>query len=197
MKSILDKIQSGKQNLRHIYINKHIYHGEIITKAVQFSSVAQSCPTLCDPMNRSTPGLPVHHQLPEFTQTHIHRVSDAIQKGVSSAWKSDKEGRQPEVSNSKNPVSFRAGGTKAENSVIWAWGQHHLGRNWCSEAKGGAIHQGLEPQREETLWSRVPQREREEILWLLSPNPQSPTSASHWPNLTGSLSERGPGKCSL
>ena len=46
---------------------------------VQFSSVAQSCPTPCDPMNRSTPGLPVHHQLPEFTQTHIHRVSDAIQ----------------------------------------------------------------------------------------------------------------------
>ena len=45
----------------------------------QFSSVAQSCPTLCDPMNRSTPGLPVHHQLPEFTQTHIHPVSDAIQ----------------------------------------------------------------------------------------------------------------------
>ena len=47
--------------------------------SVQFSSVAQSCPTLCDPMNRSTPGLPVHHQLPEFTQTHAHRVSDAIQ----------------------------------------------------------------------------------------------------------------------
>ena len=47
--------------------------------SVQFISVAQSCPTLCDPMNRSTPGLPVHHQLPEFTQTHVHRVSDAIQ----------------------------------------------------------------------------------------------------------------------
>ena len=45
----------------------------------QFSSVAKSCPTLCDPMNRSTPGFPVHHQLPEFTQTHVHRVSDAIQ----------------------------------------------------------------------------------------------------------------------
>ena len=44
-----------------------------------FSSVAQSCPTLCGPMNRSTPGLPVHHQLPEFTQTHVHRVGDAIQ----------------------------------------------------------------------------------------------------------------------
>ena len=46
--------------------------------AVQFSSVAQSCPTLCSPMNCSTPGLPVHQQLPEFTQTHVHRVSDAI-----------------------------------------------------------------------------------------------------------------------
>ena len=46
---------------------------------VHFSSVAQSCPTLCDPMNCSTPGLPVHHQLPEITQTHVHGVSDAIQ----------------------------------------------------------------------------------------------------------------------
>ena len=46
---------------------------------LQFSSVAQSCPTLCDPINRSTPGLSVHHQLSEFTQTHVHRVSDAIQ----------------------------------------------------------------------------------------------------------------------
>ena len=45
----------------------------------QFSSVPQSCPTLCDPINRSTPGLPVHHQLPEFTETHVHQVSDAIQ----------------------------------------------------------------------------------------------------------------------
>ena len=45
----------------------------------QFSSVVQSCPTLCDPMNHSTPGLPVHHQFPESTQTHVHRVSDAIQ----------------------------------------------------------------------------------------------------------------------
>ena len=51
----------------------------IISHSIQFSSVTLSCPTLCDPMNRSTPGLPVHHQLPEFTQTHVHRVSDAIQ----------------------------------------------------------------------------------------------------------------------
>ena len=46
---------------------------------LQFGSVTQLCPTLCDPMNRSMPGLPVHHQLPEFTQTHVHRVGDAIQ----------------------------------------------------------------------------------------------------------------------
>ena len=53
-----------------------IYSTSLVT---QFSSVSHSCPTLCDPMNHSTPGLPVHHQLPEFTQTHVHQVSDAIQ----------------------------------------------------------------------------------------------------------------------
>ena len=58
-------------HLQHFFFRFHI--------SVQFSSVAQSCPILCDPMNRSAPGLPVHHQLPEFTQTHVHRVSDAIQ----------------------------------------------------------------------------------------------------------------------
>ena len=51
--------------------------------SVQFSSVAQSCPTLCDPMDCSSPGLSVHHQLPEFTQTHVHRVGDAIQPSHS------------------------------------------------------------------------------------------------------------------
>ena len=51
--------------------------------SVQFSSVAQSCPTLCDPMNRSMPGLPVHHQFPEFTQTHVHRVDNVIQPSYS------------------------------------------------------------------------------------------------------------------
>ena len=50
-----------------------------VVASVQFSSVAQSCPTICDPMNCSTPGLPIHHQLPESTQTHVHWVGDAIQ----------------------------------------------------------------------------------------------------------------------
>ena len=48
-------------------------------ESVQFSSVAQSCPTLCDPMDCSMPDLPAHHQLPEFTETHVHWVGDAIQ----------------------------------------------------------------------------------------------------------------------
>ena len=51
----------------------------ILSSTIQFISVTQSCLTLCDPMNRSTPGLPVCHQLPKFTQTHVHWVGDAIQ----------------------------------------------------------------------------------------------------------------------
>ena len=55
----------------------HIYYcGQ---EPLQFSSVAQTCPTLCNPINSSMPGLPIHHQFPEFTQTHVHRVGDAIQ----------------------------------------------------------------------------------------------------------------------
>ena len=72
------KEESEKVGLKfNIQKTKILASGPI--SSVQSSSVAQSCPTLCDPMNRSTPGLPVHHQLPEFTQTHVHRVRDAIQ----------------------------------------------------------------------------------------------------------------------
>ena len=53
-------------------LQHHSSKASILWCSVQFSLVAQSCPTLCDPMNRNTPGLPVHHQLPEFTQTHVH-----------------------------------------------------------------------------------------------------------------------------
>ena len=56
-----------------------LLHTYIYIRSDQIRSVAQSCPTLCNPMNRSTPGLPVHHQLPEFTETHVHQVNDAIQ----------------------------------------------------------------------------------------------------------------------
>ena len=61
-----------EQSIRNIY-------RLLLWSSVQFSSVAQSCLTLCNPMNHSTPGLPVHHQLLEFTQTHVHRVGDANQ----------------------------------------------------------------------------------------------------------------------
>ena len=61
-----------------IGINNFLYWEIILRASVQFSSVAQLCPTLCDPMT-GTPGLPVHHQLLELTQTHVHRVGDAIQ----------------------------------------------------------------------------------------------------------------------
>ena len=57
----------------------------VSSASVQFSSVTQLCPTLCDPMNCSTPGLPVHHQLLEFTQTHVHRVGDACHPAISSS----------------------------------------------------------------------------------------------------------------
>ena len=57
----------------------YFIHSLLCCEVVQFSSLAQLCPTLCNPMNRSTPGLPVHHQLPEFTQTHVHWVGDALQ----------------------------------------------------------------------------------------------------------------------
>ena len=69
----------------HFYYLYYFVPSECLTynlcssSSVQFSSVTQSCPTLCDPMNLSTPGLPVHHQRPKFTQTHIHRLNDAIQ----------------------------------------------------------------------------------------------------------------------
>ena len=68
-----------QDTLPHIVLIVKISFSKTLQFYVQFSSVAQSCPTLCDPMNCSTPGLPVHHQLPEFTQIHVHQGSDAIQ----------------------------------------------------------------------------------------------------------------------
>ena len=69
------RIFKQQQDTNSIQVPINYKLGDTGTSA-QFSSVAQSCLTLCDPMNHSTPGLPVHHQLPEFTQTHVHQVSD-------------------------------------------------------------------------------------------------------------------------
>ena len=86
-----------------------------ITCSVHFSSVPQSCLTLCDPMNRSMPGLPVHHQLPEFTQTHVHWVSDA----------------HPAISSSVVPFSSWPQSLPASESFsmsqLFAWGGQSTG----------------------------------------------------------------------
>ena len=74
-KTICDQNEKFSTEIENIQKNQI----EILVLKTQFSSVTQSCPTLCDPMNRSMPGFPVHHQLPEFTQTHAHWVGDAIQ----------------------------------------------------------------------------------------------------------------------
>ena len=63
----------------HLHLSGQCTKNLLWFHPIQFSSVTQSCPTLCDPMDRSTPGLPVHHQLPQFTQIHVHWVGDAIQ----------------------------------------------------------------------------------------------------------------------
>ena len=86
--------QVGSSPLHHL--GTHII---LQFSSVQFISVSQSCPTLCDPMNRSTPGLPVHHQLPEFTQTHVHRVGDAIQPSHP---------RSPPSSLAPNPSQYQS-----------------------------------------------------------------------------------------
>ena len=79
------------------------------TNIPQFSSVAQSCPTLCDSMNCSMQGLPVYHQLPEFTQTHVHRVSDAIQPS------------HPVIPFSSCPQSLPASESSSESTLHMRW----------------------------------------------------------------------------
>ena len=73
----------------------------------QIRSVAQSCPTPCDPMNRSTPGLPVHRQLPEFTQTHVHRVGDAVQPSHALSSPSPPDPIPPSIRVFSNESTFR------------------------------------------------------------------------------------------
>ena len=76
----IKKIEVAKKNKSNaIYLQKKKKKKLRLLHPVPFSSVAQLCSTTCDPVNRSMPGLPVHHKLPEFTQTHAHRVGDAIQ----------------------------------------------------------------------------------------------------------------------
>ena len=92
--------------------------GTLLHRSVQFSSVAQSCPTLCDPMNHNTPGLPVHpvhHQLPESTQTHAHWVGDAIQPFY------------PLSSPSPPTLNF----SQHQGHFKWVSSSHQVAKYWC------------------------------------------------------------------
>ena len=94
---------------------EHGWHSVNIC-SVQFSSVAQSCPTLCDPMDCSTPGFPVHHQLPEFTRTHVHWVGDAIHPTISSSAVSSSFCLQPFPASGSFPMSH-----------FFTWGGQSIG----------------------------------------------------------------------
>ena len=77
--NLQQSVSTPKKHFRYFLSCQKITLHVPLHLSVQFNSVAQSCPTLCDSMNHSRTGLPVHRQLPEFTQTNVHRVSDAIQ----------------------------------------------------------------------------------------------------------------------
>ena len=95
--------------------------------SIQFSSVAQSCPTFCDPMNPNTPGLPVHHQLPEFIQTHVHRVSDAIQPSHSLLSPSP-----PDLNPSQNQGLFQGISSSHQVLKLLEFQLQHQSFQWTS-----------------------------------------------------------------
>ena len=96
-----------------------------LRQSVHFSSVTQSCPTLCEPVNHSMPGLPVHHQLPESTQTHVHRVSDAIQPS-----------HPPSSPSSPAP-------NPSQHSQLLAWGGQSIGVSASASVLPMNKHPGL------------------------------------------------------
>ena len=106
------------------------YAGQEVTvrtghgSTVPFSSVAQSCSTLCDPKNRSTSGLPVHHQLPEFTQTHVHQVSDTIQPS--------------------HPLSSPSQRQRIDAFELWCW-RRLLRVPWTARSSNQSIMKEISP----------------------------------------------------
>ena len=145
---------------------------------LQFSSVAQSCPTLHDPMNRSTPGLPVHHQLPEFTQTHVHRVSDTIQPSHPLLSPS------PASNPSQHQGLFQWVNSSHEMSKVLEFQlQHHFQRNPRADLKqNGLVGSPCSP-RDSQESSPTPQFKSINSSALSFPH--SPTLTSihdHWEN---------------
>ena len=98
----------------NFFMKKNYIFQNKLVRRVQFSSVAKSCATLCDPMNRGKPGLPVHHQLPEFTQTHVHWVGDAIQPSHPLS--------------SPSPPAFIL--SQHQGLFKWVSSSHHVAKYW-------------------------------------------------------------------
>ena len=100
-----------------------------LASSVQFSSVTQSCPTLCNPMNQSMPGHPVHHQLPEVTQTHVHRVGDAIQPSHPLS--------------SPSPPTFNL--SQHQGPFKWVSSSHQVAKYWdfCFSISPSSEYSGL------------------------------------------------------
>ena len=110
--------------------------------SVQFSSVTQSCPTLCDPMNNSIPGLPVHHQLPEFTQTHVHWVGDAIQPSHPLSSPSP-----PAPNPSQHQGLFQWVNSSHEVAKVLEFQlQHHLLQWWADLLQNGLVGSHCSPR---------------------------------------------------
>ena len=118
LRNSISQLKSHREDLRaSLWIIGDSYRLQLQgCNSVQFSSVTQSCLTLCDPMSCNTPGLPVHHQLPEFTQTHVHRVSDAVRPAISSSV----------VPFSSCPQSLPAS-ESFPMSQLFAWGGQSIG----------------------------------------------------------------------
>ena len=101
-----------------LYLSRYIHLSGFKFSSVQFSSVTQSWPTLWDPMNRSTPGLPVHHHLPEFTQTQFHRVGDALQPSHPLSSPSPPAPSLPASGSFRMSQLFSWGGQSTEVSAL-------------------------------------------------------------------------------
>ena len=146
-------------------------------RSVQFSSVAQLCPTLCNPMNCSTPGLPVFHQLPEFTQTHVHQVHDAIQPSYPLS--------------SSSPPAFNL--SQHQGLFQWVGSSHHASVRNSTHGKGheeggfGICKGGIKPQETPCSQTSTPKTRVPALLFYALTYTSDFTGG--WPPLTISLGE--------
>ena len=152
----------------------------LLSPSVQFSSVTQSCPTLCDPMNHSTPGLPVHHQLLEFTQTHVHWVSDAMQPSHPLSSPSP-----PAPNTSQHQSLFQWVNSSHEVAKVLEFQLQHQSLKWTPRAdllQNGLVGSPCSP-RDSQESSPTPQFKSINFLALsLLHSPALTSIHDHWKN---------------